>query len=518
MNQLVTCLNKHLEVLPDVVNMISDSSPLGSLINPTDSHNDSWSSSNSSSLTSLSSLSSSSSSFRSKGKGLFGLTSGPTDPDASRTVHELIESRGFLSQTHEVHTEDGFILVLHRIVNPFLSDMNRKSEHHLKPVLLAHGTANHAGHWLLNSDDGHLDPSMLEDEEVINDNNNTNNSEDEDSFLTKGRRKKTCNNLGFLLANLGYDVWLSNQRGNRYSNRHKKFTPDDPEYWNFTIDDMVEYDLPAMINYILNLTGRKNLAYVGNSQGSTVMFGLLATKPSFNHKVKPFIALCPPVRISNALRIPIPWIRAKIPIPDVIKIPALRIFNYLLLSTGSGPLLPFIDTLAEMLSSGGTILQHYFDQIIYLLSTSFFDLNLNRDRMSVYTGQANFALSKKNLAHLVQFIIYDEFAKFDYGEEGNMLVYGRPDPPEYDLKNITNRTVGIIYSSNDEWASLEDFESIGTTMKVPLLVDHLIPNERWGHIDYIFGSEVGTVVNEPILDILKMAEKIPDDELVSEKY
>lgn len=85
--------------------------------------------------------------------------------------------------------------------------------------------------------------------------------------------------------------------------------------------------------------------------------------------------------------------------------------------------------------------------------------------MSVYTGQANFALSKKNLAHLVQFIIYDEFAKFDYGEDGNMMVYGRPDPPEYDLKNITNRTVGIIYSSNDEWASLEDFESIGTTMK-----------------------------------------------------
>lgn len=118
-----------------------------------------------------------------------------------------------------------------------------------------------------------------------------------------------------------------------------------------------------------------------------------------------------------------------------------------------------------MLSSGGTILQNYFDQITYLLSTSFFDLNLNRDRISVYTGQNNFALSKKNLAHLVQFIIYDEFAKFDYGEAGNMLVYGRPDPPEYDLKNITNRTVGIIYSSNDEWASLEDFESIGTTMK-----------------------------------------------------
>lgn len=204
MNRLVTCLNKHLEGLPDVVNMTNESLLLGNLISSS-SHlktdSDSLSSSNSSSFTSLSSLSSSSSSFKSRGKGLFGLTSGPADPDASRTVPELIESRGFLSQTHEVHTEDGFILVLHRIVNPFLSDIKRKREHHLKPVLLAHGTANHGGHWLLNSADGHLDPSMLEDEEVINDNNNTNNGED--SFLTKGIRKKTCNNLGFLLANLG---------------------------------------------------------------------------------------------------------------------------------------------------------------------------------------------------------------------------------------------------------------------------------------------------------------------------
>lgn len=85
--------------------------------------------------------------------------------------------------------------------------------------------------------------------------------------------------------------------------------------------------------------------------------------------------------------------------------------------------------------------------------------------MSVYTAQANFALSRKNLAHLVQFIVYDEFAKFDYGPAGNQLVYGREDPPEYDLRCITNRSVALIYSKNDEWASVEDFESIGSTMK-----------------------------------------------------
>ena len=85
--------------------------------------------------------------------------------------------------------------------------------------------------------------------------------------------------------------------------------------------------------------------------------------------------------------------------------------------------------------------------------------------MSVYTAQANFTLSRKNLAHLCQFITYDEFAKFDYGESVNESVYGKRDPPEYDLRCITNRTVAVIYSKNDEWASVQDFESIGSTMK-----------------------------------------------------
>ena len=82
------------------------------------------------------------------------------DPDASRTVPELIESRGFRSETYQLSTEDGFILILHRIINPFVSNL---PDFDSKPILLGHGIAAHAGHWLINSDDGHLDPSFLHD-------------------------------------------------------------------------------------------------------------------------------------------------------------------------------------------------------------------------------------------------------------------------------------------------------------------------------------------------------------------
>lgn len=107
-------------------------------------------------------------------------------PDAGRTVPELIESRGFKSETHHIPTPDGFILVLHRIINPHVDKLNLESK---GPVLLGHGIAAHAGHWLINSDGGHLEP-------VIDENEN-------DVLKQMGRRtSRSSNNLGFLLANL----------------------------------------------------------------------------------------------------------------------------------------------------------------------------------------------------------------------------------------------------------------------------------------------------------------------------
>jgi len=42
------------------------------------------------------------------------------------------------------------------------------------------------------------------------------------------------------LARAGYDVWLGNNRGNKYSNTHKTLTTKDADYWNFYQQDMAE--------------------------------------------------------------------------------------------------------------------------------------------------------------------------------------------------------------------------------------------------------------------------------------
>lgn len=371
------------------------------------------------------------------------------DPDCNRTVPEIIESRGFRSETHKVSTADGYILTLHRIINPFV--VRKQLETY--PVLLQHGIAAHSGHWLINSDDGYLEPMV-----------------DQNAMIRRASmpKKKLSNNLGFVLANLGYDVWLGNWRGNRYATKHKKFSSKSAEFWDFTIDDLVDHDLPALLDFVLKNTGKETLGYVGMSQGSNAMFGLLATKPEYNDKIKPFIALAPALKISNAIRIPVPVLKMNIPVPDIVKIPCLRMVNYYLQNTTPGPVLPFVEQMTRFFGSGN-IFEDYVNQLSLFAVTKFYDMNVDAKRMSVYTAQANLALSKKNLAHLIQVNMFDEFTRYDHGDAINQKKYGCIDPPEYDLKSITNRNIALIYSKSDMWSSVADVDYISNSLSGELI-------------------------------------------------
>jgi len=78
----------------------------------------------------------------------------------------------------------------------------------------------------------------------------------------------------FVAARAGYDVWLGNSRGNTYSKAHTKLDPkkDEKEFWSFDWEQMGQYDLPAVIDHILDKTSQEKLAYIGHSQGTTQMY------------------------------------------------------------------------------------------------------------------------------------------------------------------------------------------------------------------------------------------------------
>ena len=58
--------------------------------------------------------------------------------------------------------------------------------------------------------------------------------------------------LPILLAKAGYDVWLGNTRGSKFSTEHETMSMYDHEYWEFSFSEIGLYDLPAMVDYIYN--------------------------------------------------------------------------------------------------------------------------------------------------------------------------------------------------------------------------------------------------------------------------
>ena len=62
---------------------------------------------------------------------------------------------------------------------------------------------------------------------------------------------------------------------------------------------MAKYDLPAMVDFILNTTGQKSLSYIGHSQGTTIAFAGLSISKDLQSKINLFVALGPVANTSH---------------------------------------------------------------------------------------------------------------------------------------------------------------------------------------------------------------------------
>lgn len=386
--------------------------------------------------------------------------------DTNRTTPQIIESRGFLVETHEVKTKDGYFLSLHRIVNPELADSKKIA----KPVLLQHGLMAASSGWVVVSEG----PDVKETANI-------------ESVLPDD----IGNNLGFELSMRGYDVWLGNSRGNAYSMKHETLDNKAKAYWDFSFDEKIEFDIPASIDYILEATKQEQLSYVGHSQGTLVMFGLLATQKEYNAKVKPFIAMAPVTSVPN------------------MKSPIRFLANFFIrsfLERRGGTFLPAHSTMNLLSAWCPASFGEFCNNLIFLL-TGYNEDQVIKDRQVVLRSHLpSGATSNKNMVHYAQGVsMHKKFAKYDYGKKKNVDKYGQEAAPEYMLEEITNEYICLMSSENDWLASPPDVKILRERLNVTLMEDYVVPLPKWNHLDFVIARETGKYINSRIIDLLKKA-------------
>ncbi|KAH9944455.1 triacylglycerol lipase [Epithele typhae] len=205
--------------------------------------------------------------FYDRSRSLFHFSVGPPIPksphqhltDRIRRAEDfsrLCEIFGYEHEEHVVLTKDGYLLGLHRLPAKKGEVRENSGVSTGKPVVyLHHGLLMNSEVWVC---------------------------------LTNPERS-----LAFTLVELGFDVWLGNNRGNKYSKKSIHHNPNSTKFWDYSIDDFAWHDIPDSINYILEVTKEPSLSYVGFSQGTAQAFAALSIHPPLNEKINVFVALAP---------------------------------------------------------------------------------------------------------------------------------------------------------------------------------------------------------------------------------
>ena len=375
------------------------------------------------------------------------------DPDAYYNITQLIQTKGYPCEEHKVLTQDGYILGVFRIPH------GRQSKTIGRPVLLQHGLLDSSTTWVMNFPD---------------------------------------QSLGFILADVGYDVWLGNMRGNYYSRAHVRYNPDrDEAFWDFSWDDMARDDLPSMIHYILNVTGQTQIAYVGHSQGTMIAFAEFGRLDStLKNNITFWAALAPVAHLGHIVS-PIKY----------LSLTAKEVELYWHLLFGRNEFLPssYIVKWLATFACGQAVLDRLLCENILFVLCGPEKKNMNNTRIPVYVAHEPDGTSVKNMIHFAQGVRANVFQAYDYGSpQKNQLHYNQTTPPEYNIGAISIPTA-IFWSGKDWLADPVDVAYIFDNIQ-HLVYQKYIPD--YNHLDFVWGLSAKTIIYDDLLKVMQQYHPI----------
>ncbi|XP_058093258.1 triacylglycerol lipase 2-like isoform X1 [Magnolia sinica] len=355
----------------------------------------------------------------------------------------LVIVHGYPCIEYNVKTEDGFVLSMQRIPDGLVKGNGGNNK---QPVLLQHGVLMDGMTWLLESPD---------------------------------------QSLGFVLADNGYDVWIANSRGTRWSRGHASLDPANPAYWNWSWDEMVDYDLTANLDFVYSQTGQK-VDYVGHSMGTLIALAAFS-QGKLTDRIKSAALLCPVAYLSH-MTTAIGELAARAFVGEITTWLGIAEFN-----PKGKAVADFLKTLCANPGVDCFDLIRSFTGKNCCLNESTVDLFLKYEPQSTAT---------KNMVHLAQTVRDGIIMKYDYGNgAANIMRYGEIRPPIYNMSNIPHDLpLFLSYGGQDALADTRDVGLLLDALKFhdgdKLTVQFV---KDYAHADFVLGVTAKNIVYDAII-------------------
>nr|KJB70794.1 hypothetical protein B456_011G091500 [Gossypium raimondii] len=329
----------------------------------------------------------------------------------SVTIH------GYKCQEHEVKTKDGYILSMQRIPERRFEG-NGNAGTKKQPILIQHGVLVDGMTWLLNS------PQQ---------------------------------NLPMILADNGFDVWIANTRGTRFCRKHVSLDSAQPEFWNWSWDELVSFDLPAVFDFVFNQTQQK-IHYIGHSLGTLI--GLASFSEGHQADTLKSAAFLSPIAYLSHMNTALGMVAAKAFVGEI--------------TTWFG--------VAEFNPKGQK-------------ASAFLKRLCNYPGVDCY-----------DLLTAITAVRDGVIAKYNYGRpDYNRMHYGEAKPPVYNISAIPrNLPIFISYGGQDALSDVKDVLLLLDSLKFhdedKLMVQFI---KDYAHADFIMGTNAKDIVYNQVLRFFK---------------
>ncbi|CAI2387557.1 unnamed protein product [Moneuplotes crassus] len=366
------------------------------------------------------------------------------------TIQERAENMGLTYEQYDVTTQDGYILTLMRIyMDPLVDD---------RVLFMAHSFPDSAESF---------------------------------TYVDEGESP------AFYLARQGFDIWLYNMRGNRYSRRHESLPVGagygvNRQYWEFHMDT-IRFDYMACIQLILDTTGNSKIPVFGHSFGGETFLIALALEPDFFAQT---VSLAILAGVPTVLRDTdyIPFILLG-DYPQILNMMMLNGFNIFM---NNNPIFSYFIHL------NCAIFPLYCDGLNGFLVGEGHPFDLDEDGIEVFMSRTLDGIGIPLLQHLLQSLRTGDLTYFDYGPENNFEIYGSENPPEIPLENI-NVPIALMWAEYDNIVTNNGVEWLTDQVSDNIIFEHTY--QDYNHLSFIIGNNM-----EPYLDdVIDLTESYPPE-------